>query len=268
MNTAASMGALRGYASGRTSEPAVAAHARTALQPFLRRAGWTLRGQETSNEIKMRSELIVALGMLGDEAVIAEARRRVRVAASGAAAMPASIRSSVLAVYAYNARPAEYDGLLARARAASDFVEQRRLWLLVANARDPALAQRTLAITLGDDIPRQIRTQVINGVATRHPRMAWDFLLANRAAIEALLNPQQRLAFPAEIAAHNSDVAVADELERYAADFPEGARSRVAGAVAMIHARAVTTSERMPAVEAWIAQNRPGANADRADAVR
>jgi aminopeptidase N len=256
INTAASMRALQGYAAGRTSQGAVAAYARRTLQPFLGRAGWTPRSQDTSNEIKMRADLIASLGALGDEAVIAGARLRVRATADDASAMPASIRASVLAVYAHNANAADYDDLLARARAASDFVEQRRLWLLIASAREPALARRTLALTLGNDIPRQIRTQVLSGVATSHPRMGWDFFVANRAAVDDLLAPPQRLALAAEIASQNADLAVADELERYAADFPEGSRTSVAAAIAAIRLRAETISERMPAAEAWIAQDR------------
>ena len=83
--------------------------------------------------------------------------------------------------------------------------------------------------------------------------MAWDFLVANRTAIEALLDPLQRLEFPTEIAAASSDPAMAAELETYARNFPEGARPTVAAATAAIRLRAQTVAERMPAVEAWIA---------------
>lgn len=111
-------------------------------------------------------------------------------------------------------------------------------------------------MTLGDEIPRQIRTQVIASVAGAHPRMAWDFLVANRAAVEAYLDQLTRLEFPTNIAAISSDPAMVDELERYAANFPEGARPTVAAAQAQIRLRAQTIAERMPVVEAWIAARR------------
>jgi aminopeptidase N len=260
MDTVASMGALQGYAQGRPSYETVVAYARRTLHPFMERVGWTPREGESSNVTRMRANLIASLGTLGDEAVIAEARRRVRASESDASAMPAAIRASVLGVYAYNASEADYEALLQRARSAPDFVEQRRMWLLLASAQDEALARRTLQMTLGNDIPRQIRTQVIATVNGGHPRMGWDFLVANRAAIEPLLDPLQRLEFPTEIAAVSSDPAMAGELERYAANFPEGARSSVAAATAAIRLRAQTVSERMPAVEAWIAQHRGGAS--------
>jgi hypothetical protein len=46
------------------------------------------------------------------------------------------------------------------------------------------------------------------------------------------------------------------ELERYAQNFPAGsAQDSVAAAQAQIRLRAETIAERMPAVEAWIAQH-------------
>jgi aminopeptidase N len=241
------------YARGRPSEAAVKSYGIRTLHPHFERVGWQPRAGETSNEGRMRAALIASLGALGDEAVIAEARRRVSAAQSDASALPASIRTATLGVYAFNASAADYEALLAQARGAGDFVEQRRLWLLAAGAADPALGRRTLQLTLGEDIPRQIRSQVLRTVAAEHPRLAWDFLVANRAAIEPLLDPLQRLEFPTQIAGASSDPAIAQELEVYARNFPEGARPTVAAAVGAIRLKAQTISERMPAVEAWIA---------------
>ncbi|MBC7768957.1 MAG: M1 family metallopeptidase [Phycisphaerales bacterium] len=253
MDTAGSMAAFADYAQGRPSEAAVRAYGRRTLAPYFAGAGWTPRDGEGSNRALMRASLIATLGTLGDEAVIAEARRRVR----GGEALPASIRTATISVYAYNATAADYDALLAQARSARDFVEQRRMWLLLASASDAALARRTLQLTLGEDIPRQIRTQVISSVGGSHPRLAWDFLVANRAAIETMLDPLQRLDFPAGLASISSDPAMVSELETYARDFPEGARPTVAAATAAIRLRGQTVAERMPAVEAWIrAQSR------------
>ncbi|MGE0739991.1 MAG: M1 family metallopeptidase [Hyphomonadaceae bacterium] len=251
MDTSASIGALVAYANGRASEADVRAWGAATLHPYFERAGWTPRAGEAPNETLLRANLIAQLGTLGDEAVIAEARRRVR-----ANDLPASIRIAALGVYAYNANEADYDALLAQARGADDFVEQRRLWLLLASTHDEALARRTLHMTLSDEIPRQIRTQVVGVVSGAHPRLAWDFLVANRAALEAMLDPLQRLEFPTEIAAASGDPAIATELEAFAANFPEGARPSVAAAAAAIRLRAQTAAERMPSVEAWIAHHR------------
>jgi len=248
MDTAASIAALVQYVRGRPSEAAVRAWGRSVLRPYFNRAGWTEREGEPANETLMRAELIAQLGYLGDEAIIAEARQRVR-----SDNLSASVRGAALSVYAMHASTQDYETLVRAARAANDFVDQRRMWLQVASAADPALAQRTLHLTLGETIPRQIRTQVIAAVANEHPRMAWNFLVANRSAVEQLLDPLTRLDFPTAIASVNADPAVATELAAYARSFPAGAESNVAAAIAAIRLRARTIDERMPAVEAWVA---------------
>jgi aminopeptidase N len=258
VNTATSMTALAGYARGRQSEAAVRAFGVNVLYSYFDRIGWNALPGENSNHGLMRAALIGALGSLGDRPVIDEARRRALASRTDTSALPAAIRIAALGVYAANATTEDYEDLLGLVRTAGDFVEQRRLWLLIASARDPDLAQRTLAMTLGEEIPRQVRTQVISAVAVVHPRLSWDFIIANQPTLEALFNPQQRLAFPAEIAAQNADPVVADELQHYAADFPEAARRNVTAAVAAIRLRAETISERVPAVEAWIARRRAG----------
>ncbi|MEZ5958519.1 MAG: M1 family metallopeptidase [Hyphomonadaceae bacterium] len=251
MDTAASMGAFAAYTADRPSSDAVRAYGRRVLEPYFARVGWDPRPGDDANLTNMRAALIATMGGLGDEAIVAEARRRMR-----AGNLPGAIRTAVRGVYAANATEEDFNALLTQARAESEFVEQRRLWLLLGSVKDDALAQRLLQMTLGEEIPRQIRPQVIASVNAGHPRLAWDFLVANRAAIEAMLDPLQRLEFPTNIAAVSGDPAMVDELSRYAANFPEGAaRDAVAAAQAQIRLRAETIRDRMPAVETWIAQH-------------
>jgi aminopeptidase N len=161
----------------------------------------------------------------------------------------------VLNVYAANATEAQYEQLLTEARAATDFVEQRRAWRRVAGAKDEALARRTLQLVLGEEIPRQLRTSVLTWVTGAHPQMGWDFLVANRAAVEALLDPLSRLEYPTGIAGQSSDPAMADALIEYASNFPAGAQPQIQSAAANIRLRARTIEQAMPAVEQWIARN-------------
>jgi hypothetical protein len=111
---------------------------------------------------------------------------------------------------------------------------------------------------LTDQIPRQLRSQVLQNVANAHPRLGWDFLRENRQAVEGLLDPLQRLEFPTNIAGASSDPAIAQELREYARDFPEGAQPTVNAAAGAIELRAQTVRERMPAVESWIRVHPPG----------
>ncbi|MEZ6023895.1 MAG: M1 family metallopeptidase [Hyphomonadaceae bacterium] len=251
-DVAGSLVTLADYARGRPSEETVRAYGRRVLAPYFAQVGWTPRAGENSNVALLRATLISALGGLGDEAVIAEARRRVAASESDPSALPGVIRDATLRIYATSASEAEYDALLERARTAPDFVEQRRVWRLLASARNPALAQRTLQFTLTEEIPRQIRPQVLSNVASAHPQLGWDFLVAHRADFEAMLDPLQRLEYPPGIAQQSSDPAMAEALERYASNFPEGAMPTVHAAAAAIRLRGQTVRERFPAAEAWI----------------
>ncbi len=248
LDTAASMRALAIFARGRASEDAIRTYGRAILRPHFDRVGWETREGEDPNDALMRAELIAALGALKDEAIVAEARRRV-----SEDDLPAAIREATLSVYGRAADAQAYDALRARAAAQSDFVEQRKLWLVLAGAEDAALARRTLALLDGEAIPRQLRLEVLSAVADAHPRLAWDYLAAHRALVESWLDPLQYYEFPPELAAKSTDVATADALEAYAANFPEGVRDAVIAATAAIRTNAAFIETRMPEIEAWIA---------------
>jgi aminopeptidase N len=252
-DTVASLSSLVDYARGRPNEARVRAYVRERLDPFFNRVGWRARDNEPGNDALLRATLITTLGGLGDEAVVNEARRRIR--ANNAAQLSPSIREAVMSVYGANATPAEYEDLLARAAATNDFIEQRRWWLALAGAHNEALAQRTLDLVLTERIPRQIRFQVLSAVAAEHPRLAWNFLVAHRAEIEAMMDVFLRGTVPAEIASASNDPAMLPEVDAYAATAGEGARENFEAAKAAIQLR-IDTSARMGEVEEWIAAQR------------
>ena len=257
MDAASSLGAVAGFARGRESEAAVRAYGLRILQPYFARWGWEPRDDEHPNVRLARPTLISTLGALGDESVLAEARRRVAAADAGdTTALHGTIRTAARALIASRATEAEYDALVARARAQTDFVEQRRSWLLLASNSNEALARRTLALTQGEDIPRQIRPQVIQTVAGSHPRLAWDFLVANRAMVESMLDPLQRLEYASGIAAQSSDPEIADALIEYGRDTPS-ARDSIESTASNIRIREQLAERTMPAVDAWIAAHTP-----------
>ncbi|MBK6703638.1 MAG: M1 family metallopeptidase [Caulobacteraceae bacterium] len=125
MDTAASMSAFAGFTHDRPSAEAVRAYGRRVLEPYFARVGWQPRPGDDANLTNMRANLITTLGGLGDEAVIAEARRRVRASQTDPSALPSEIRNATRSVYAANATEEDFNALLTQARAETEFVEAR-----------------------------------------------------------------------------------------------------------------------------------------------
>jgi aminopeptidase N len=239
---------------GRTSEAALRAFALRTLKPMFERVGWEARTGEGINEPILRDALIRALGRLGDPEVVAEARRRAAGAETDPALLPGAVREAALRVVAANADAAQHRKLLGQARATQNFVEQRRLFSVLAETRDPALARATLDLTLGDMVPITLRPSLVENVAAVHPTLAWDFVASHRSTVESWLDPLRRLDYAPGVASAAADPAVAQSLEAYAASFPENARQAVEGAAAGIRAKAHFVSTELPALDAWLSR--------------
>jgi len=244
---------------GRGSEAAFEAFARARLKPMFERVGWDPRPNEPANDAILRDSLIRVLGRMGDSDVVAEARRRVAAFDANPALLPGGIREGAFRVVGSRADRAQYDALRARAAGETNFVEQRRLYGYVAEARNRVFAQETLALLLTESVPRPLRPQVLSSVSINHPNLAWDFIVANRAVVDGWLDPLRRLDYAPGVAAQAHDAATAASLEAYAHSFPEGARQAAEGASAGIRARARLIETEMPAVDAWLARGGGGA---------
>jgi aminopeptidase N len=239
---------------GRASEAALRTFTLHTLKPMFAGVGWEARPDEGINTPILRSALILALGRLGDADIAAEARRRVSGAETNPALLSGDIREAALRVVGANADASQHQALLARARAAQDFVEQRRLYAVLAEARDPTLAAATLDLTLGDTVPSTLRPGLVQNVAGVHPKLAWDFVLKHRQVVESWLDPLRRLDYAPGIAALSADPTAADSLTAYAASFPANARQAALSAEAEIRAKARFVSADLPALDAWLAR--------------
>jgi aminopeptidase N len=85
--------------------------------------------------------------------------------------------------------------------------------------------------------------------------MAYDFAIANRAKVEALLEPTQRASFFPQIATLSRDPATLDKLAAYAPTIPASSRGEVEKAAAAIRFRLGLIQDRVPEMERWLAAN-------------
>src|SRR5690606_24700380 len=102
------------YYQGSAGQAAFRKYALGTLRPVFARVGWEAKAGEADSVRRLRSSLIGALAGLGDEAVLAEARRRFE---AGGDAVPVVLRNVILDIVANNADAANRDQQQAQARA-------------------------------------------------------------------------------------------------------------------------------------------------------
>ncbi|HUO49844.1 MAG TPA: M1 family metallopeptidase, partial [Acidimicrobiales bacterium] len=125
----------------------LAAYARDILGPVLARLGWEPVAGESERTPTLRSQLIAALGTVGqDEAVLAQARSLFEASAAGGPDIAPDLASAVLTVVAGAGGAGEYEQFVARYRAAATPQEELRFLMALAAFRDPGLAEATFTL--------------------------------------------------------------------------------------------------------------------------
>jgi aminopeptidase N len=239
----------------RPERAAFQAYGRAVLRPLLDRIGWDAAPSEPADNALLRSRLIGVLGAFGDEAIVAEARRRFAEFVRDPASLPTALRETVTSLAGRYADRATYDTLLALARRATNTDERVRYYMAAASARDPALAGETLALTLTDELPTTLIGRVISTVASggEHRDLAWNFVKSNFGTLAAKQGPSFQDNFPAGLLTTFTDAAHAQELAGFApAHKTSGGRTVAARAYERIMTDADFSAQQLAAVDAWV----------------
>src|SRR5471032_3167459 len=233
------------------------AYAIARLSPVLARIGWSAAAGEADPVATLRNHLIATLGTLGDPTVIAEARRRYAAQSSDASAMPGAIRLTVLGVVARQADSATWDQLRASAQAEKSALVKTELYDLLAAPSDAALAQRALELALTDEPGATNSPALIVHVAQQHPDLAFDFALAHLEQVNQKVDSPSRSRYFPRLGAQSADPAMLDKLQAYAdAHLAKGSRRDTDTAIAGIKYRIKVRGERLPEIDAWLANNK------------
>jgi puromycin-sensitive aminopeptidase len=150
------------------------------FRPHLDTLGWDARAGETADDRLRRATLIAALGELAAASdVIAEAARRLVRYLQDPNSIDPNLASVVVGIAARVGDEALYDQYLERKRAASTDPEEEQRFLFGLTAFErPSLIQRTLALTLTDDVRPQDRAHLFARLlGARASRLiAWHFV--------------------------------------------------------------------------------------------
>ncbi|MGV7119261.1 M1 family aminopeptidase [Sphingopyxis sp. 550A] len=230
----------------------IAARAGAALAPAMRRLGFDARPGEPALDSVLRSDLIGALGAIGDATVLAEARRRFFLLDHDPAALDGPLKSRWLGIVAAHAGAAEWDKLRAMAKGSKSAVERSTFYTLLGNAKDTALARRALDLALTDEPGKTTSAAIIGAVARNHAGMAVDFAQANQAAVDRLIDASARARFLAGLAASSTDPAMVAKLEAIAAPLPADVRKPYDKTIATLKERSVSRPRIKGEVASWL----------------
>jgi puromycin-sensitive aminopeptidase len=163
------------------------------LRPHLDALGWDPRPGESADDRLRRATAIAALGELaGDPAVVAEANARLARYLTDPASLDANLASAVVGIAARHGDAALYQRYLERKRAAANDPEEEQRFLVGLTAfEDAELVDRSLALTLTDEVRPQDRAHLYARLlGSRAARTAaWQFVRQRWDDLAGRLDP-------------------------------------------------------------------------------
>ena len=226
------------------------------LAPELARIGWDAAGGEAEPVATLRAGLIVALGTLQHMPTVGEAQRRYLALQRDPGSVPAALRQPVLAVVARNNDVAGWAALRSAARAEKSPMVKDQLYMLLASASDPGLAQRALELALTDEPGATNSAAMVARVAQQAPELAFDFATANMAKMNTRIDESSRSRYFPALATHSSDPAMVAKVKHYAdTNLAAGARRDADTAMAEIAERIKVRQARLPDIDAWLTRH-------------
>jgi aminopeptidase N len=244
------------YENGSTRQKRFDGYAVARLAPVMAQVGWNVREGEPAAVANLREHLIAVLGDLGDPTVIGEARRRYAAMASDPQAVPPALRKVILSVVAQHADADTWDKLHASAQAEKTPLIKDRLYEMLASTKDKALAQRALDLALTDEPGATNSSAMIATVAREHPDMAFDYAIKHMDQVNQRVDATSRSRYFPRLAYGSYDPAMIQKLSEYAgANLAPTSRRDTDTAIAAIRDRIKVRNERMPEIDAWLANH-------------
>jgi aminopeptidase N len=233
-------------------QSALAARAIGLWKQRLDTLGYDPRPTDALPDATLRSTLVSALGHIGEPGVVAQAHRRFAALDSDPHALDGPLKNDWLAIVARNASPAEWDKLERLAEASTSTVARSDLFEQLGRARDLTLARRALDLALTDKPGKTISSALIAQVSFEHSELAFDFFLAHRDAVLALVDASARTTYVERLASQADSAAMVVKLTAYEQTLPADAKKPVDRALARLKNRLAVKQRVASETVAWL----------------
>jgi aminopeptidase N len=256
-NVAGTLGGMTGvYGDDEKAAAKAKRYAISRLSPVFQKLGWENQPNDSADTKQLRTRLIAQLSSLGDEAVLAEARRRFAASQTDPKALPADMRRTVLGIVARNADAATWDKLHAMAKNETSSMIRDQYYRLLASTKDKALAQKALDMALTDEPGATNSAGMIDVVSREHPDMAFDFALAHREQVDALVDSTSRSRYYPGLGGNSNKPEMVQKLKDFADKYiAPTSRRDTETAIASIETRLKLNAARRPQIDAWLVKN-------------
>jgi aminopeptidase N len=171
---------------GTRGHDAYTRYASSILKPAMKALGWDPKDNESPSVQELRRNVIAALGLWGDQAVLAEARRRYALFLKDHHAVKPDYQGVILDIVAHYADAATFDQLHALAKGATDEAELERYYGALMRVGDAALAEKAAKIAVSDEIPPQAdnaRLHFVMTLSPEHQLLSWRTFTTNSEMI-------------------------------------------------------------------------------------
>ena len=248
----ANLNTLDRMAQGEPEQQLIRRYLVQTIKPRFAKLGWEERPGDTIEDKQLRATMAASLARAGDPEAIAQARSRFARFQADPSSVSLEMIDFTFGVTGRYADATTWEALSARAMSAQTGEERERYGRALTNVLDQSLSARTLEKALSPDLPPQLATQIVPGVArSGHIDQAWAFAVKNR---DALIKNEDSLgrnrAFPS-IVSSSSSVRHADQLEAYVkANFGDDAQAEAQRVANAIRTRAAQKALLLPQVRA------------------
>lgn len=183
--------------------------------PRFKELGWDEKAGETAEDKRLRGLLGMLLARAGDQEAISQARVRFARYLQDPATLPPEMTEFVIGTAGRYADAATYDALTKRALATTSAEERNRFSRALTSVQDPALAGRTLELSLSPQVPAHLAGTLVYGVSREHTDLAWAFAVQHREELMKNLDALSRDRAVAGMVGSSSNPKHAEMMEEY-----------------------------------------------------